>query len=117
MSFATFTFYLDEFKGRIIPDPENFASAAVEAEAYITLVTRGRATEDVPAVRMATCAVAEVIYKQAHDDDAEVTSESVGNHSRSFSSKRKSAAEREQEKRRKALLYLSRSGLLYRGMS
>ena len=117
MSFATFTFYLGEFKGRVIPDAESYASAAVEAEAYINLITRGRAAEDVTAVKMATCAVAEVIYQQAHDDDAEVTSESVGNHSRSFSSKRRTTAEREQEKRRKALLYLSRSGLLYRGMS
>ena len=117
MSFATFTYYLEEFKGSVIPNPESFAGAAVEAEAYINLITRGRATEGSEAVKKATCAVAEVIYKQAHDDDAEITSESVGNHSRSFSSKRKSVAEREQEKRRKALLYLSGTGLLYRGMS
>ena len=79
-------------------------------------ITRGRITVPTIEVKKATCAVAEVIYNQANDDTPVVTSESVGNHSKSYTKKMVSTADREAEKAKKARLYLSRTGLLYRGL-
>lgn len=116
MANVTYEWYIGTFLNGIIPDLESFASVLPEAEAYILDITRGRATEATDEVKKATCAVAEVIYKQAHDDAPKVNSESVGNHSKSYTTKAVSTAEREAEKARKARLYLSRTGLLYRGL-
>lgn len=116
MAYVTYEWYADTFIGGTIPSFEEFQRVLPEAEAYIDNITRGRITEATEAVKKATCAVAEVIYKQAHDDAQTVTSESVGNHSVSYANKTKSAEEREAEKARKAKLYLSRTGLLYGGM-
>lgn len=116
MAYATYEWYADTFQGGAIPSFEGFASVITEAEAYIDYITRGRITEATEAVKKATCAVAEVIYKQINDEASTVTSESVGNHSKSYAKQSKSTAEREAEKARKARLYLSNTGLLYGGM-
>lgn len=116
MGYATFEYYRDSFGGTIIKDAETFASVSTEANAYIDLITRGKVEEVTDAVKNATCAVAEVICKQAQDEEATVASESVGNHSKSYTVSKKSDAEREREKFRKAALYLSMTGLLYRGL-
>lgn len=116
MPYVTYEWYADTFIGGSIPSFEDFQRVLPEAEAYIDYITRGRIAEATEAVKKATCAVAEVIYKQANDDAPTVTSESVGNHSKSYANKTKSTAEREAEKASKAKLYLSRSGLLYGGM-
>ena len=116
MAEVTYEWYINTFPGGAIPDAKSFASALPEAEAYIDNITRGRTTDNTDAVKKSTCAVAEVIYKQAHDADPKVNSESVGNHSKSYTTKAVSTAEREAEKARKARLYLSRTGLLYGGL-
>lgn len=116
MAYATFEYYQSGFKGSAITDGAAFESAMVEAEAYINQITMGRITEASEAVKNACCAVAEVICKQSHDDEATISSESVGNHSRSYTTTKKTEEQREAEKYRKATLYLSRTGLLYRGL-
>lgn len=117
MAYVTYEWYADTFPGGTIPNYEGFQSVITEAEAYIDDITLGRITEATDAVKKATCAVAEVIYKQAYQDDAQtVSSESVGNHSKTYTKQSKSATDREVEKARKARLYLSRTGLLYRGL-
>lgn len=117
MADVTFEWYAGAFGGVTIPDEDSFKSVIMEAEAYIENITRGRTAENAgDAVKKAICSVAEVIYNQAHDNDATVSSESVGNHSKSYTKKTVSTAEREAEKARKARLYLSRTGLLYGGM-
>ncbi len=116
MAYVTYDWYINTFPGGKIPNFEEFATVIVEAEAYIDDITRGKITEATDEVKKAACAVAEVIYKQAHDDDTKVNSESVGNHSKTYANKSASTAEREAEKARKARLYLSRTGLLYRGL-
>ena len=116
MAYVTYDWYINAFPGGTIPSFEAFAGVITEAEAYIDYITRGRVTEVTEEVKKAVCAVAEVIYKQAHDEDATVNSESVGNHSKSYTTKTVSTAEREAEKARKAKLYLSRTGLLYGGL-
>ena len=116
MGYITFDYYRTSFMGTEIKDDVTFERARIEAEAYIDQITRGNITEVTDAVKNATCAVAEIICKQAHDEEATVSSESVGNHSRSYTKATKTTAEREAEKYRKAALYLSRTGLLYRGL-
>ena len=116
MAYVTYEWYADTFLGGIIPSFEDFQRVLPEAEAYIDYITRRRITESTEAVKKATCAVAEVIYKQTNDDAPTVTSESVGNHSKSYAKQTRSIADREAEKARKARLYLSTTGLLYGGM-
>lgn len=116
MANVTYEWYINAFPGGAIPDEGSFARALPEAEAYILDITRGRATEATDEVKKAICAVAEVIHCQVQDGASVVSSESVGNHSKSYTRKTVSTAEREAEKARKARLYLSRTGLLYGGL-
>ena len=123
MSYATYEYYRGQFDGNLIPDAETFNSHTTEADAYLDHITRGQikitdeTTEaELAAISNAACAVAEVLYKQAQDESATVTSESVGNHSIGYSNTAKTTADREGEKYRKAALFLSRTGLLYRGL-
>ena len=116
MAYVTYDWYKTEFKGKVIPDADAFEGVIIEAEAYISYITRGKTTNPSDDVKKATCAVAEVIYNQAHDHAPTVSGESVGNHSKSYTTKTVSTAEREAEKARKAKLYLSGTGLLYGGL-
>lgn len=116
MAYVTYEWYKNTFKGKAIPDTDAFDGVIIEAEAYINYITRGKITEPTDEVKKATCAVAEVIYCQGQDGASVVSSESVGNHSKSYTRKTVTTAEREAEKARKARLYLSRTGLLYGGL-
>ncbi|MGN0533294.1 MAG: hypothetical protein ACI4IK_02940 [Eubacterium sp.] len=115
MIHTDYIFYKDIFKGNIIPDETAFNSSVNEAIAYINRLTRGKANNlaSIPTnVDMAVCAVAEIVYKE--NTSSNITSESVGNHSVSYSAT--SSDERERKKCRKATIYLSGTGLLYGGM-
>lgn len=117
MGYATFDYYRTVFLGEEITDDVTFARAEREASAYIDRITHGNASGNITdAVKDATCAVAEVVAKQAHDEESTVSGESVGNHSRSYTKVSVSREEREREKLQMAELYLSRTGLLYRGL-
>jgi hypothetical protein len=67
-------------------------------------------------VKMAVCAVAESCYKQMTDDTPAVSSESVGNHSKSYAVVNKGFAERQHEKLVNAKTYLHGTGLMYGGL-
>ena len=115
MIHTDYTFYKAIFKGTVIPDETAFNSSVNEAIAYIDRLTRGKcnALDSCPdEVKMAVCAVAEIIYIESKST---VTSESVGNHSRTYAVT--TQADRERDKIRKSRIYLSRTGLLYGGMS
>ena len=119
--YAEYDFYLNDYKGSVIPDAPNYDRAAVEASAYIDYITHNRIkVEELPKdvmdkVKMAQCAVADVCYKQAQDDGVNVvSSESVGNHSVTYAAK-VSYQQRELEKA-KARMYLHGTGLLYGGL-
>jgi len=120
MIYADYSYYVGEFMGNVIPN-ESFNSAARDASAFIDNVTMGRInfdtlSDDIKAkVKNACCAVAELTYKHENDSPA-VSSESVGNHSVSYAVTAKSGVEKEREKMRKVNLYLSHTGLLYRGL-
>ena len=120
--YADYNFYINDYKGSVIPDAPNYDRAAVEAKAYLAYVTHNHITEDLPEVvltkvKMAQCAIADVCYKREQDESAKViSSESVGNHSVSYSVSKVDYRQREREKYSQAKMYLHGTGLLYGGM-
>ena len=118
--YADYNFYISDYKGSVIPDAPNYDRAAVEASAYLDYITHNHIkdlTDEIMAkVKLAQCAIADVCYKQAQGDVANVvSSESVGNHSVTYAA-RASNKQRELEKYSKAKIYLRGTGLLYGGL-
>lgn len=119
--YADYTFYTTEYKGSLIPETA-YAEQEREATAYIDYLTHNRIVmADLPEtvqkkVKMAACAVAEICYKQMTDENPTVSSESVGNHSKSYAVVNKGFAERQHEKLVKAKTYLHGTGLMYGGL-
>lgn len=119
--YADYNFYLTEYMGSAIPDTA-FASVERAASAYIDYLTHNRIVmADLPEnvqekVKMAVCAVADVCYKQITDENPTVSSEAVGNHSKSYAVAKKSFDERQHEKLISAKTHLHGTGLLYGGL-
>lgn len=116
MIYVDYQYYRDEFRGKLIPEPD-FDHAAMLATQYINNVTFGRIGSGVTdAVKNACCAVAEVYYSGSVSPRAAsgVTSEKVGNYSVSYAAAENSGT---QQKRLKSAvkLWLGATGLLYRG--
>ena len=111
MAYADYNFYTNEYKGNVIPNYESFNSAILQASAYLDYIVRGY-IEPTDKVKLAACAVADVIYKET--ETSNIASESVGNHSRTYVTKSKQDLDR--EKYKAANIYLWGTGLLYRGM-
>ena len=119
--YADYNFYTTEYMGSLIPETA-FAGVERAASAYIDYITHNRipATElpesVMVKVKMAVCAVAETCFKQVTDETPAVSSESVGNHSKSYAVVNKSLNERQHEKLVNAKTYLHGTGLMYGGL-
>ena len=119
--YADYNFYTTEYLGSLIPETA-FAGVERAASAYIDYLTHNRIVmADLPAtvqkrVKMAVCAVAETCYKQMSDETPTVSSESVGNHSKSYAVANKGFDERQREKLFHAKTYLHVTGLMYGGL-
>ena len=120
--YTDYNFYISEYIGSAIPVTA-FAALERAASAYIDHLTHNRIVmAELPEtvqkkVKMAVCAVAEVCYKQLNDEDSStVSSETVGNHSRSYAVVKKGFDERQHEKLINAKTYLRGTGLLYGGL-
>ena len=120
--YADYNFYTSEYMGSAIPETA-FTAVERAASAYIDYITHNRIpTIDLPEsvrvkVKMAVCAVAEICYKQTMDEDsATVSSESVGNHSKTYAVVKKGFDERQHEKLINAKTYLHGTGLMYGGL-
>lgn len=119
--YADYNFYLTEYFGSLIPEAA-YIEQAREATAYIDYITHNRIVmEDLPEkvqskVKMAACAIAEICYRQMTDETPAVSSESVGNHSKSYAVATKSFADRQLEKMVQAKTYLHGTGLMYGGL-
>ena len=119
--YADYTFYKTEYMGSLIPETA-FAGAERAASAFIDYLTHNRIImAELPEkvqekVKMAVCAVAETCYKQLADETPTVSSESVGNHSRSYAVANKGFDERQREKLTHAKTYLHGTGLMYGGL-
>ena len=124
MMYAEYSYYLSEFGGSIVPESD-WQAMATKASRYIDQITLMRAAEmsDHDGVKLATCAVAEIQYKYAQQDkrvasSAGVSSESVGNHSVSYTAvTEETLAVKNAEMQQAASLYLFPTGLLYKGVS
>ena len=121
--YAEYDFYLNDYKGSVIPDAPSYDRVAIEAGAFIDNVTHNRVKAEeltdaiMEKVRLAQCAIADVCYKQEQDDGSKtVSSESVGNHSVTYAVSKASYKQRELEKYSKAKIYLHGTGLLYGGL-
>lgn len=108
-----FEFYIETYKGSIIPSVTEFKRVSREANAFVDTLVLCRDNLVHKAVenkyKSAVCAVAEVIFNSSKDK--QVQSESVGNHSVSY--RVKTPKEYEADMRRKAMLYLAGTGLCY----
>ena len=119
--YADYNFYATEYMGSLIPETA-FAGVERAASAFVDYITHNRITmADLPEgvqskVKMAVCAVAETCFKQLSDETPTVSSESVGNHSKSYAVANKSLDERQHEKLLNAKTYLHGTGLLYGGL-
>lgn len=119
--YADYKFYTKEYMGSAIPETA-FAGVERVASAYIDYLTHNRIVmvelpENVQLkVKMAVCAVAETCYKQINDETPSVSSESVGNHSKTYAVVSKGFGERQREKLVNAKTYLHGTGLLYGGL-
>lgn len=124
MMYAEYSYYLSEYGGSIVPESD-WQAMATKASRYIDQITLMRAAEmsDHDGVKLATCAVAEIQYKYAQQDkrtvsSAGVSSESVGNHSVSYTAvTEETLAVKNAEMQQAASLYLFPTGLLYKGVS
>lgn len=111
-----FEFYIENYAGSVIPNVTEFKRVLTEAQAFVDTLVLCRDNlihEQVEnKYKSAVCAVAEVLHKA--ENDKQVQSESVGNHSVSF--KVRTQADYSAEMHRKAMLHLSGTGLCYGGM-
>lgn len=123
MMYADYGYYVSEFGGNIVPESD-WQMAATKASRFIDQLTGYRAAEmaDSDAVKLATCAAAEVSYKYNQYDKkamstAGVSSESVGSYSVSYSGTTAETLEiRNTEMTNAAAPYLMTTGLLYKGV-
>lgn len=122
--FADYEFYKNEFKGTALTE-EEFNASILEASAYINKITYQRLKEDnaeiTEEVKLATCAVAEIVYQQKGQEacypQAAVSSENVDGYSVSYVSAESRLAGFESEKKNAASLYLPLSDpLRYAGV-
>lgn len=117
--YADYYFYSSVFYGNRVAQ-EDFPRLSMRASEYIRGMTRGLSDKvpekDQDAVRMAVCAVAEVIQDeerlsaQSFSGEKRVSSETVGSYSVSYASPAMSGAETEyisSRKRDALLIYLS----------
>lgn len=118
--YVDYNFYTENYKGTTIPE-NSFNTLAKEASRYIYKITQKRAILDDADIKMATCEVAETIYKHNKEDDTKViSSETLGPRSISYKTKSiKTDEEKEKEKYRSAKVWLADSpeNYLFRGIS
>ena len=112
-----YQFYAEEYHGDFI-DKAIFDRLCVEAEAYVdALITNPENLkyEQIDRKRkLAVCAAVDCLYRQETvEKQNSKASESVGDHSVSYRDMRKTSEEYSSELRRKAMLYLSGTGLCY----
>lgn len=128
--YADFSFYQSHYYNSITTEAD-FNRLATRASDYIDYLTAGKAAgytaETAPAagldaLKKCCCELADQfqVIENANDyarsGDGKIASETVGSHSRSFRSGADIVTEQQEQLRRIARQYLSRTGLLYGGI-
>ena len=111
-----YTYYQETYQGDIVR-PEAWPALSRDAAAWLDAVTFSRADDSLPAealdaCKMAVCAAAEVLCGER--EGGVLTGETVGKWSRSYAADTRPCARRLRDT---AALYLSGTGLLYRGVT
>lgn len=117
--YTDYKFYVQSFKGGVIPSAKDFLTAEAAAGRYVEYVTCGRVvgktTDD---IKNAVCAVAELEYQTlTKNQKTGISSESNDGVSVSYAQESsESAKAAENQKYSVALRYLGHTGLMYRGV-
>jgi hypothetical protein len=123
-AYADYEFYIDTYGGEAI-DSADFSTLAIRASFMIDFFTLNRAEDvidadtpaaQVQAIKLATCAVAEVI-QEVNDRSGRIQSEKVGSHSVTYTPTPTSSLSDDARMSRAAKRYLSNTGLMYRGFN
>lgn len=124
-----YNYYSKVYGGSSIPE-SSFDKYSIKSSSQINLFTSNRITDDniTESIKNAVCEVAELIYNQEmlvnkiEDDSKEVSSETVGPHSKSYVNKSNLKSQRilTKEELNKACYricytYISNTGLMFRG--
>lgn len=123
-AYADFEFYEDNFGGTAIASAD-FSTLAIRASFMIDFLTFDRAADvisddedadQVTAIKMATCAVAEVI-QEISDRTAKIQSEKVGPYSVTYTPTPTDSLSNDARMSLAAKRYLVKTGLMYRGFN
>ena len=121
-SYVDFTYYSATYLGTAIVSAD-FARLALRASATIDNLTFERAAAEtdvarIDKIKMATCAVAEELQRQDQAGGADgIQSESVGVNSVTYSANSSKQLTNETRQSKAAKLYLSSTGLMFRGFA
>ncbi len=109
-TYTSFEFYSDQYKGSVL-NSSLFDKYALKASYAINAYTYGKIQTVTDDIEMATCEVAEILYK-SELAGGEIVSESVGSWSKTF------RADKSMKKdiMNVLFIYLGNSGLLYAGV-
>lgn len=113
--YADYDYYRTLYGGKL--SDEEYTFAAARASEYLASVTHDRITEDIltgRAVKMCCCAMADLIQKQEQRDGK--TAEKVGDYSVSYADSSTNQTARQKRRYELAYMYLSRYGLMFRGV-
>lgn len=133
-TFIKYSDYRSKYKGILMPE-DSFKNFAIKASSKINCFTFDRINIDnlnenhLNKVIFATCEIAELLYEQyqlkqnQNDEKNTIASETVGPHSKTYVNKSNLQAQRilnndqiDNECYAICLKYLSRTGLMYRGI-
>lgn len=117
--YVDYEFYKNEYLGTSITSKESFDKALIEATAFIDRITfhRIQRLESIPnCVKLAVCAVTEKMYAFSKKEERDISSESNDGYSVSYKDSG-SRKDMEADALNIAKMYLSGTGLLYRGRS
>lgn len=123
--YADYSFYTNEYFGNVITEAE-FERLSTRASAFLDYYTRGKAKSnaDLPALKMACCAIAEQqkqvesTIENASQSGSGIKSESVGSYSVTYQTAAEKTTAAEAARLTFASIaqqYLADTGLLYRG--
>lgn len=117
--YADYDYYRTLYVGKL--SEEEYTFAAARASEYLASVTNDRITEEIledettgRAVKMCCCAMADLIHQQKQHDGK--TAEKVGDYSVSYADSSTNQTARQKRRYELAYMYLSRYGLMFRGV-